>query len=88
MWNPSSTLTYLAILFSMSFQPLKLEALVHIFPNNLKVSVKDNFGLYVQECEDLWFDVKFPEQNNNHIFAVIYRHPHNNLPQFLNALDE
>ena len=58
------------------------------FSNNLKVSVKDNFGLYVQECEDLWFDVKFPGQNNNHIFALIYRHPHNNLAQFLNALDE
>ena len=58
------------------------------FSDNLKVSVKDNFDLYVQGCEDLWFDVKFPGQNNNHIFAVIYRHPHNNLLHFLNAFDE
>ena len=58
------------------------------FFNNLKVSVKDNFELYVQGCEDLWFDVKFSKQNNNHLFAVIYRHPHKNLPQFLNALNK
>ena len=32
------------------------------FLNNLNVHNKDNLGLDVQGCENLWFDVPFPEQ--------------------------
>ena len=40
-------------------------------------------------CEDLWFDIKFSgTQNTSYTFAVIYRHPGNELHDFLKALEE
>ena len=58
------------------------------FLNNLNIVNKDGFGLNVQGCENLWFDVKFPGQKQKYTFAVIYRHPHNNTSEFTSALDE
>ena len=68
--------------------PTKAGGVGAYFLNNLNFMKKDNFGLNVQGCEDLWFDVKFPGSTNNFTIAVIYRHPHNNLSDFLNALDD
>ena len=82
MWNPSSTLTYLATNTVIDWYTFfhipwtnKAGDVGAYFSNNLLVSVEDDFRLYVQGCEDLWFDVKFPGQKHDHIFAVIYRHP-------------
>ena len=40
------------------------------------------------ECKNLWFLIQFPGQKNNYIFAVIYRHPRNSLPTFIEKLDK
>ena len=55
---------------------------------SLKFTMKDNLQLNVMECEDLWFQIQFPGQKNNYIFAVIYRHSRNSLPTFIEKLDE
>ena len=49
---------------------------------------KGNFGFNIEGCENLWFDVEFPGQKQKFTLAVIYRHPHNNTSEFINALDE
>ena len=58
------------------------------FLNNSKVHNKDNFGLNVQGCENLWFDVQFPRQKQKHNFAVIYRRALNNTSDIIIAFDE
>ena len=58
------------------------------FLENLTVYNKGNFGFNIEGCENLWFDVEFPGQKQKFTLAVIYRHPHNNTSEFINALDE
>ena len=58
------------------------------FLENLTVRNKGNFGFNIEGCENLWFDVEFPGQKQKFTLAVIYRHPHNNMSEFINALDE
>ena len=41
----------------------------------LKFTLKDNLQLNVTECEDLWFQMQFPGQKKNYIFAITYRRP-------------
>ena len=53
-----------------------------------KFTLKDNLQLNVMECEDLWFQIQFPGQKNNYIFAVIYRHPRKSFTTFIEKLDE
>ena len=47
-----------------------------------------SFRLLVPGCEDLWFELQFPGQKEKYVFAVIYRHPHNNSISFIDMLDE
>ena len=58
------------------------------FSNQLMFAINNLFQLHVQGCEDLWFNVTFLNSKSQYIFAVIYRHPHNNHTPFFNALDE
>ena len=58
------------------------------FSNQLTFAINNLFQLHVQGCEDLWFNVTFPNSKSQYIFAVIYCHPHNNHTPFFNALDE
>ena len=60
------------------------------FSNQLTFATHNLFQLHVQGCEDLWFNVTFPNSKSQYIFAVIhvYRHPLNNHTPFFNALDE
>ena len=68
--------------------PTKAEIVGAYLSTSLKFTLKDNLQLNVMKCEDLWFQIQFPGQNNNYTFAVIYRHPRNSLPTFIEKLDE
>ena len=58
------------------------------FFNQLTFVINNLFQLHFQGCEDLWFNVTFPNLNSQYIFAVINRHPHNNHTPFFTGLDE
>ena len=51
-------------------------------------SVNKSLCLHVAECEDLWFELQFPEHKEKYIFNVIYCHPHNNFISFIDNADE
>ena len=51
-------------------------------------SVNNSLHLHVPGCEDLWFELKFLGPKENYIFAVVYRHPHNNSTSFIDMLEE
>ena len=58
------------------------------FFNQLTFAINNLLQFHVQGCENLWFEVSFPNSKLHYIFAVIYRHPHNNHTPFFNALDK
>ena len=68
--------------------PAKVGGVGAYLCTSLKFTMKDNLQLNVMECEELWFQLQFPGQKNNYIFAIIYRHPRNSLPTFIEKLDE
>ena len=53
--------------------PTKAGVLVHLYQKLCFFSVNESFCLYVQGCEDLWFELPFPGHKEKYIFAVIYR---------------
>ena len=63
--------------------PTKAGGVSAYLSTSLKFTMKYNLQLNVMECEDLWFQIQFPGQKNNYIFAVIYRHPRNSLATFI-----
>ena len=46
--------------------------------NQLNFTVNETLKLGVNVCEDPWLNISFPNLKFPYIFAVIYRHPHNN----------
>ena len=55
---------------------------------SLKFSENESLHLQIQGCKDLWFDVEIARLQSKYVFAVIYRHPRNNINAFIEALDE
>ena len=47
-----------------------------------------SLNLQVQGCEDLWIDVEFPDIKAKNTLAVVYRHPCNNVKNFIDSLDD
>ena len=68
--------------------PTKARGVGAYLSKPLRFTLKNNLQLNVMECEDLWFQIQFPGQKNNYIFAVIYRHPRDCVPTFIEKLDE
>ena len=51
----------------------------------LEVTIADGLNLNIDECEDLWLQVKLLN-NKQFTTAAIYRHPRHNFEQFQYAL--
>ena len=68
--------------------PTKAGGVGAYISSNLIFSESEQSRIGVPGCEDLWFDINLPGLSDKYIFGVIYRHPHNNLQEFLKTLDE
>ena len=58
------------------------------FSNFVNYTEIKTLKMQIRGCEDLWFDVRFPGQTEKYIIAVIYRHPWDNVDEFLHSFDE
>ena len=87
--NPFINVNIPGFSFVHSLSPTNAGGVGVYFLKNLNFTQNYTLSLNVTSCEDLWFDIKFSgTQNTSYTFAVIYRHPGNNLHIFLEALDE
>ena len=86
--EPLISINLLGYTFLHSSSPTVVDGIGAYFSNQLTFAINNLLQLHVQGCEDLWFNVSFPNSKLHYIFAVIYRHPHNNHTPFFNALDE
>ena len=68
--------------------PTKAGGVGAYISDHLNFTVNETLKFGVNGCEDLWLNISFPNIKSPYIFAVIYRHPHNNHSQFYDALDE
>ena len=68
--------------------PTKVEDVDAYLSKSLKFKLKDNLRFNMMESENVWFQIQFLGQKNNHIFAVIYRHLRYSFPTFIEKLVE
>ena len=55
--------------------------------SDINYEKRDDFALNVSDCQDLWFEIK-PPNNKSFFVASLYRHPKQNHDQFQNNLLE
>ena len=53
--------------------------------NNINYEKRDEFSLNVDDCQDIWFEIK-PPNNKSFFIASFYRHPRQNYQLFQNNL--
>ena len=86
--EPSTNITIPGYTFIHCPSPTKAGGVGAYISDHLNFTVNETLKLRVNGCEDLWLNISFPNIKSPYIFAVIYRHPHNNHSQFYDALDE
>ena len=86
--EPSTNITIPGYTFINCPSPTKAGGVGAYISDHLNFTVNETLKLGVNGCEDLWLNISFPNIKFPYIFAVIYRHPHNNHSQFYDALDE
>ena len=86
--EPSTNITIPGYIFIHCPSPTKAGGFGAYISDHLNFTVNETLNLGVNGCKDMWLNISFPNIKSPYIFAVIYRHPHNNHSQFYDALDE
>ena len=86
--EPSTNITIPGYTFMHCPSPTKAGDVGAYISDHLNFTVNETLNLGVNGCADLWLNVSFPNIKSSYIFAVIYRHLHNNHSPFYDALDE